>query len=102
MTTYRIVCTEQQLAWQPPKHAHIVAVGTGTDPDKASQRLTLAEVIQMMDNGNRFYTQGVKTGKTAWVEKYWCSHCRQYHIRSNADAIADNNLDNLRYCNWQK
>jgi hypothetical protein len=102
MSTYRIVCTEQQPASQPPNHAHIVAIGTGTDPDKASQRLTLAEVIQMIDKGDKFYTTGQKTGKTAWVEKFLCTHCRQYHIRSTPDATTDNNLDSLRYCNWQK
>ncbi|NLB75869.1 MAG: DUF3892 domain-containing protein [Crenarchaeota archaeon] len=98
---YRIVCTEQEPAQNPPKHAHIVAVGTGTDPDKADQRLTLTQVIQKMDNGDRFYTKGLRTGKIAWVEKYWCSYCRQHHIRSSPDATTDNNLDSLRYCSWK-
>lgn len=99
---YRIVCTEQEPAQNPPRHAHIVAVGTGSNPNQADQRLTLSQVIQKMDNGDRFYTKGLQSGKTAWVEKYWCSHCRKYHIRSSPDATTDNNLDNLRYCNWKK
>jgi hypothetical protein len=102
MATYRIVCTEQQPASQPPSHAHIVAVGVGTDPNSASERLTLYQVITAMDQGHHFYTQGMQTGKTAWVEKYYCSYCRQYHIRSAPDATRDNNLDSLRYCNWRK
>lgn len=102
MTTYRIVCTEQQPASAPPSHAHIVAVGTGTDPNKATERWTLAQVIQKMDAGDKFFTQSITSGKSAWVEKYFCSPCRLYHIRSSADASKDNNLDSLRTCNWQK
>ena len=99
---YRIVCTEQQPAQNPPQHAHIVAVGVGTDPDQASQRFTLAQVIQKMENRDRFYTTGLRTGKTAWVEKYYCSYCRREHIRSSPDATIDNNLDCLRYCrSWK-
>lgn len=100
MTTYRIVCTNQEPATEPPQHAHIVAVGIGDDPNRATQRLTLAEVIQMIDRGDQFYTQGVQSGKVAKVEKYACQYCRRYHIRSAADAVKDNNLDNLRICNW--
>lgn len=95
---YRIVCTEQKPASALPKHAHIVAVGIGRDPRAASRRLTLQQVINMMNRGHRFFTQGNLTGRTAWVEKYWCSRCRKYHIRSRADATVDNNLDNLRTC----
>src|SRR6266536_364584 len=35
MADYRIVCTEQQPVYQPTTHAHIVGVGTGSNPDKA-------------------------------------------------------------------
>jgi hypothetical protein len=98
MATYRVICTIQEPASQPPKHAHIVSVGVGTTTDHYSQRFTLSQVIQMMTNGDRFYTLGPKSGKSAWVEKYVCSHCRQYHIKSAADAVEDNNLDSLPYC----
>ena len=99
---YRIVCTEQVPAQNPPKHAHIVAVGVGNDPGAAELRLTLAQVIQKMNAGDRFFTKGVQTGKIARVEKYWCSYCGKHHIRSTPDATTDNNLDSLRYCNWKK
>ena len=102
MATYRIVCTEQQPASQPPNHAHIVAVGVGADPNSASEQLILNQVITAIDQGHHFYTQGVATGKIAQVEKYYCTYCRQYHIRSSPDATRDNNLDNLRYCNWKR
>jgi hypothetical protein len=98
MTIYRVICTNQEPAHQPPQHAHIVAIGVGTSTDHYSQRFTLLQVIQMMNNGDRFYTQGSQSGKTAWVEPYFCPHCRQNHIKSTADAVSDNNLDSLPYC----
>jgi len=100
MATYRIVCTEQEPSYLPTTHAHIVAVGTGSDPDKASNRLTLAQVIHAIKNGNRFYTQGRTSGKVAWVYVVNCGHCRREIIRSGADAVYDNNLDSLRGCNF--
>ncbi len=100
MSTYRIVCTEQKPASQPPQHAHIVAVGVGDDTSKATTRFTLAEVIRKIDAGDRFYTKGEQSEKIANVDKYLCSSCQQYHIRSSADAVSDNNLDKLRYCKW--
>lgn len=30
MATFRVICTNQEPASQPPKHAHIVSVGVGT------------------------------------------------------------------------
>lgn len=98
MADYRIVCTVQEPADQPPTHAHIVAVGTGTDPAQAAKRWTLDEVLTAMDRGDRFYTQGERTGRVALVEKYVCARCRRTYIRSNPDAVADNNLDGLRPC----
>jgi len=98
---YQIVCTEQEPATNPPQHAHIVADGVGTDPNAANQRFTLSQVISMIDSGDRFFTHGVNTGKSAWVEKYYCSSCRANHIRSSPDATTDNNLDSLRYCHWK-
>lgn len=53
-----------------------------------------------MDDGDTFYTKGKRSGKEAEVEKYDCSHCGQRTLRSSADAVEDNNLDNLRRCNW--
>jgi hypothetical protein len=102
MASHRIVCTEQEPASNPPKHAHIVAVGIGTDPNNATSRMTLGEVITAMDRGESFFTFGEQSKKTAKVEKYWCPHCSRNHIRSTADAVQDNNLDNLQYCNWKK
>lgn len=100
MANYRIVCTNQEPVNQPTTHAHIVAVGTGTDPNRADTRWSLQEVLTAMDRGDTFYTQGVSSGKIASVEKYVCGLCRRTYIRSTPDAVYDNNLDSLRRCNW--
>ncbi len=100
MANHRIVCTVQVPTNHPTTNAHIVEVGTGTDPNKASQRWKLDEVIAAMDRGEVFYTQGVTSGKTALVEKWYCAHCGRYYIRTKADAVHDNNLDSLRICHW--
>lgn len=98
MTTYRIICTNQEPASQPPKHAHIVAVGVGNTTDHYDQRFSLAQVLQKMENGDSFYTLGPRSGKTAMVERYYCSYCQRHHIKSAADAVEDNNLDSLPNC----
>ena len=55
MVTRRIACTEQRPAGQPPQHAHIVAVGTSNGAeDRATNRLTLQQVLRAMDSGTVF------------------------------------------------
>jgi hypothetical protein len=95
---HRIVCTVQEPYDQPTTHAHIVSVGIGSDPDKASDSWTLRRVLDAMANGDQFYTQGVSSGKVARVQAVACSVCRHTIIRSSADAVYDNNLDSLRRC----
>ncbi len=98
MSKYRIVCTEQEPVTNHPKNAHIVAVGVGNDPSQANGRYSLSQVLQMMDNGDTFYTKGTQTGKVAEVVDYQCTYCNKRHIRSAPDATTDNNLDSLRIC----
>ena len=102
MAQHRIVCTEQVPYGHSPASARIVAVGTGTDTSRATERLTVEDVVAAMDRGDIFYTVGVTSRKVALVEQYWCSQCFRYHLRSAPDAVTDNNLDSLRYCAWQK
>jgi hypothetical protein len=97
---YRIVCTEQEPVYQPTTHAHIVAVGTGTNPDAADKRWTLDRVLAAIDRGDTFYTKGTSSGKVALVRKVACPTCRRYIIRSAPDAVWDNNLDSLRRCRF--
>ena len=100
MASYRIVCTEQEPVNEPTTHAHIVAVGTGDDPDRATTRWTLDDVLRAIDAGTTFYTKGKYSGKVALVLKVMCTVCYRYIIRSSPDAVQDNNLDSLRRCSW--
>jgi hypothetical protein len=88
MATYRVVCVEKD------EDDNIAAVGTGTNSNKATQRWTVAQVRSRIQAGDRFYTED-SDGNQADVELYgdkW--------IRTDPDAEADNNLDNLRACNF--
>jgi hypothetical protein len=102
IVSYRIVCTDQEPAGAGPHDAHIVGVGTGTDPDSASMHWTLDRVLAALDRGEYFYTQGKHSGKVARVLPWNCSYCGRRTIRSSADAVTDNNLDSLRYCSWSR
>lgn len=97
MSTYRIVCVDTEYP-----HRHILSVGTGTDPNKASQKWTTAQVRQALADGDRFYTKSPSTGAEADVHSDDCPEpgCSFKTIRSDADAVTDNNLDNLRGCSW--
>ena len=98
MTRYRVVCTVQEPLDKPHDSAHIVSIGTGNDPDKASKKWSLSNVLQALDTGISFFTKSPSTGKEASVNKYVCKTCQRTTIRSSPDAISDNNLDNLRRC----
>lgn len=97
MASYRIICTVQTPFSQPHSHAHITQVGIGNESGY-SQLLTVSQVYAHMDAGHAFYTQSPSTGAVASVHKYNCSHCQAPTLRSGADAVTDNNLDNLSRC----
>lgn len=97
MASYRIICTIQSPVGQPHTHAHIVQVGTG-DVTGWKHMWTVPQVYSAMDQGHTFYTQSPSTFVVAFVHKFNCPHCGYSTLRSNADAIADNNLDNLPRC----
>jgi hypothetical protein len=93
-TTSRIVCTTLTY---PNEHEHIVAVGTGTDPDKITQAWTVVDVRAAIEDGDTFYTSDGTN--TALVSRYTCG-CGYQTIRSASDSTTANNLDNLTQCNW--
>ncbi len=99
MSAYQIVCVETEHP-----HRHITHVGTGADRAVADTRWTVTEVRRALANGDRFYTVSPSTGKTADVRADDCrySGCTVKTIRSAADAVTDNNLDNLRVCSWKR
>jgi hypothetical protein len=98
MAAYQIVCVETEHP-----HRHITRVGTGTDPDSANKQWTVSEVRAALLDGDRFHTVSPSTGKTADVRADDCriNGCTVETIRSRADAVSDNNLDNLRVCRWK-
>lgn len=101
MADYRIVCTTHSPVDEPSRRTHIVAVGTGTDPGHADIKWSLDDVLLAIRRGDRFYVKGERSARIAWVEPYVCSFCRRTYIRTTPDDVTDNNLDNLRRCQWQ-
>ncbi len=103
LTIYqRIVCTEQVPIGASPLCARIVKVGVSDGGDYWEREMDVGVVMALIDQGWVFYTKGTRTGKVAIVQKYWCTNCRRYHIRSAPDCTVDNNLDYLAYCQWGK
>jgi hypothetical protein len=59
--------------------------------------MTVGEVRSAIAAGDVFYTVGPTSGKVAIVRNDICKAygCTVQTIRSGADAVPDNNLDNL-------
>jgi hypothetical protein len=95
MAAYRIVCVNKEYT-----HSHITLVGTGTKEDQYSRTWTVKEVREALEAGDRFYTVSPSTGKEADVRADNChvAGCLVETIRSKADAVTDNNLDNMPGC----
>jgi len=74
-------------------------VGVGSDPGKASDKHSVDTVRTNLRNGDSYYTVGISSGRTAYVDPYDC-RCGVKTIKSRPDAVTDNNLDHLRLCNW--
>jgi hypothetical protein len=89
MSSYKITCvTKSTRTWAG--HQHIVSVGI------TGERYSVATIYRLMDQGHRFYTVSPSTGGTALVRKYHC--CGLDTLRSDPDAVYDNNLDDLPAC----
>jgi hypothetical protein len=58
----------------------------------------VADVRKAIKDGTKFHTE-TPTGVRADVERFEC--CGVKTIRSTADALPSNNLDNLRTCAWK-
>jgi hypothetical protein len=97
VAAYRIICTVQEPVTAPVSHQHIVRVGTGNETGW-SNMWSVDQVLGAMNQGDTFYTQGKTSGKVASVERFVCTRCRRTYIRTTADAVPDNNLDNLPRC----
>jgi len=78
-------------------HKHIVSVGIGGSHAAPAKTMTVGEVRSAIAAGDVFYTVGATSGKVAIVRNDICKAygCTVQTLRSGADAVADNNLDNL-------
>ena len=97
MADYWIVCV---LTEHP--HRHLVTVGTGKLEHRATAAWSVSEVRDAIAKGDSFHTISPSTGKRANVLADDCriDGCTVKTLRSTADAVKDNNLDNLRKCNF--
>ena len=95
MGTHRIVCVTTQ---EP--HRHIIAVGIGDSAGNVKTTHNTRDIRANIDKGEIYETYSPSTGKTARVNKDTCKidGCTVETLRSTADAVSDNNLDNLKGC----
>jgi hypothetical protein len=90
MSSYQITRVRKS-ALTTAGHQHIIAVEFGR------QVRTVAEVYALIRSGKYdFYTLSPSTGRRAAVHAWTCCGIRT--LRSDADAVPDNNLDNLPPC----
>ncbi len=87
MANHQITCATKVHA-----HRHITQIG---GPDG---RWTIAQAYAAMDRGEGFYTVSPSTRKVARVIKFRCRFCTTASLTTTADAVWDNNLDNLPNC----
>jgi hypothetical protein len=95
MAEYLIRCVNIQ-----GPHDHILSAQVqkqAGDHYEDRTTLTVATIRSKLTSGDRFETHSPSTQKIAAVHKDTCSvgDCKVETIRSAADAVADNNLDNM-------
>ena len=95
MADYWIVCVNTEHP-----HRHITHVGTGTSTSTYTKRWTVEEARIALARGDTFHTISPSTSRRAGVYADTCHYpnCEVKTLRSAADAITDNNLDNLPNC----
>jgi len=105
MASHQIECDNQEPVTRPTTHAHVVPVTRPTTHAhivlvglSTGERLSLVQTLQWIDRGETFFTVSPPSGRTARVIAISCAQCGHRIIRSTADAIPDNNLDNLPSC----
>ncbi len=78
-----------------------MSVGIGSVQGVPMITKSVTAVRAAIDAGDSFETYSPTTGKIAKVKKDTCgkSGCAVLTIRSAADSVKDNNLDNLPVCN---
>jgi hypothetical protein len=96
-TTIRIDCVNKAM-----EHSYVLSVGTKTKDGQTTTttEFTVGEVYAAIDKGDIFYTVSSSTNAIALVHKYTCKEkdCNVAILKSAADAVTDNNLDNISSC----
>jgi hypothetical protein len=94
MTDYRIVCVNREHP-----HRHVTDVGIGSDAGW-NEMWTVEQARAAIRSGDRLYTISRSTGAEADVRVSDCDidGCTVHTLRSLADTIADNNLNNMQTC----
>jgi hypothetical protein len=98
MAQYRIICANRKPCSTGSSHTHIIAVGTGTDGQRATINWTVNEVLSAMQKGDTFYIEGENTGEIIIVGPRDCYRCGRTFIRPTEDQVADNSLADLPNC----
>jgi hypothetical protein len=93
MATYQITCADRL-----DEHEHITHVGVNGQHGT----WTVDYVRRLIARGSNFFTMSPSTHQRADVSPFDADHVGRTveTIRSAPDAIADNNLDNLRACSY--
>jgi hypothetical protein len=96
MAEYLIRCVNTQRP-----HGHITSADVQAlsgDSYEDSKTFLVGTICTKLAEGDRFNTYSPSTDKMADVHRSTCrtAGCEVQTIRSDADAVSDNNLDNLR------
>ena len=94
----RIVCVEREPVFLPKHHPHVARVGTGLEPGTLARLWSVEEVIEAFARGDSFFTRSSSTDLIARIEIVACDVCGRRILRSAADAVTDNDLDELPAC----
>jgi hypothetical protein len=94
---YQIMCviksTNPRSSSPDASHDHITDVGFGN-----GVTWTVKEVLDAIQTKDTFFTVSPTTHTRAEVGEYTCNDCRLQTLRSHADGVWNNNLDNLPVC----
>ena len=98
--SYRATCITKVQPHTDPFHA-ITRLGGSKDADGSAWNLPVAEVIRMLDGGDRFYVKGAD-GSVGELEPYLYfptpRSAGHRHVRTKRDQSAQDNLLNLPDC----
>lgn len=100
MARRRIICITKHPTHKDKYH-RITAVGVGTDPDKATEKLDVATVISNIksSSGDRYYVVGSDKSEADVIVRE-CPHCSNGHeiIATTPDHTQKDNLLELPEC----